>query len=556
VRPVHERRGALLGLLVIAVLLAGCSDLDVRSQADPMPENSPRAVVGGEPQSPGVFTVFVRQPSSIDPAGAVEADDLLVVRQLFESLTRATPDLRIEPAAATSWEPNEDATVFTFHLRPDATFHDGTSVTAQSFVFAWQRLADRTVDRPSPSHYLLDLVVGIDEAREGGSLDGVVAIDERTLEVTLSTPFADFPALASHPSLAPLPFVAGRRTDFGRIPIGNGPFRMTEPWQPGQFIRLEPYPPHPRATSDLDQVFFRIYEEDDAVERGYGDFLRGLLDLAPIPLATYAEAVREFGRSPSRYEGPGVIDGARMTTAFYVFNVDIPPFDDPAVRRAIALLVDRDRIAEAAGTRTRVPLTSIVPPLFETYTSPECGYCTPSIARARQILEEAEIEIGPIDLVHLDSDEHTAAARVVAEDVNRALGRGTLNLVALSRPEWAEAIRSGETGFFLSGWIGEYPSPGAFLDSLFHPSRVGSDNVSRFVSPELDELFNAVRTELDPQVRADLYHEIEAILLDEMPVIPLTVYRHGRLVSARTVGLTMDPFGGVDLSQVSLREAE
>jgi oligopeptide transport system substrate-binding protein len=521
--------------------LSACTSITPEGGADGSPPPPPHVA---EPQPPGVLYVYARQPTAIDPAWAVETDDFLIVRQLFESLTRVGDGLAVEPAAAQSWEANEDATVFTFTLREDATFHDGSRVTADDFVRAWQRIADRT-NGVSPSHHLLDVVMGIEDARAGQRLAGVVAVDELTLEVTLSTPYADLPALVSHPALAPVPRAALDRADFDRTPVGNGPFRMSEPWQPGQFIRVEPHTGHPSAPTDLDQVVFRIYGGDDAVERGFEDFHRGYLDLAPIPDGAYRDAVREFGRSTDGFRGPGVIDGLRTTVVFYGFNVETPPFDDPAVRRALALLIDREQVIDPPG---RVPATSIVPPVFAAYRSPECRFCSVDGDAARQILEEHEIELDPIELVFYDTPEHAAVAEAVAAGIDRALGEGTLLLRPLSQEEWVTAIRNGEAGFFLSGWVGEYPSPGAYLDPLF----LGSDNLTGFADPEVRELLEAARRESDPEVRLGLYAEAEAIVLHEMPVIPLTFYQHARVVSERTHGLVFDPFGGVDLTRVVL----
>jgi oligopeptide transport system substrate-binding protein len=455
-------------------------------------------------------------------------------------------------AAAESWVADDDATVFTFHLREDATFHDGTPVTAESFVQAWEAIADRTVDEPSSAHYLLDMVAGIEEARAGGALTGAVAIDDHTLEVTLVGPYADFAAVVSHPALAPVSADAAARADHRRLPVGNGPFRMAEPWQPGQFIRIEPFGDHPRAPTDLTQVVFRIYEGENAVERGYDDFIRGHLDMTPLPDGVHEDAVSRFGRSADGYTGPGVLDGLRATTVFYTFNVEVAPFDDPVVRQALALLVDRPGTQDPVREVAR----SVVPPLFPDYESPECPYCSFDPERARDLLEEHEVELDGLELVYFDTPEHEQAAQRVVEAVNDTLGEGTLTARGLEHEEWVETIRGGETGFFLSGWMAEFLTVGAFLDPLFHPGWIGTDNLSRYADPDMRDLLSAARAEQEPQARNELYRQAEGAVLEDVPVIPLTFYRQAKVVSERTAGLIVDPMGRVDLTEVSLREGE
>ena len=142
-----------------------------------------------------------------------------------------------------SWEPNQDATVWTFHLNPNGRFSDGSGVTADDFVYAWNRVANpKTVStstgQPDPSmiSYHLAFVSGFSEMASGKTdrLAGVRALDELTLEVRLDEPFADFEYVVAHPALAPVPakyVEAGVEYDgetiaFGEMPVGNGPFQM------------------------------------------------------------------------------------------------------------------------------------------------------------------------------------------------------------------------------------------------------------------------------------------------------------------------------------------
>ncbi len=564
------RAVALLTVSVVA--LSACSPGSEPEPSGPTTAGTPTAAPTATEASGGVFQAYLRQPGSIDPGRAIDPEELTVVDQLFDSLTAVELDedgdgVQIVPGAADSWEANapgpdapEDAppagSIWTFALRDGATFHDGSAVTAESFVRAWTRIADRTSDQPSAAFYLLEPVAGFRAASSGGELIGVEAVDALTLRVTLEEPIADFPAIASHPALAPVPPAVSSDPDgFAQMPIGNGPFRMAEPVQDGSYIRLEPYPEHAGSErgTELEEVVFQIYAGEDAVATAYDEFEQGLLEFAPVPMDRLEEAIDTYGRSENGYSGTGVLGGVELITAFYGFNVGVAPFDDPSVRQVLSLLVNRDEIVSDV-VRGRQVATSVVPPGIAGYEPADCGFCSYEPDRAREILGDREIP--PFDLVYYEGAGHDAVARRVQEDVNAVLGEDTMQLQPMSQAEWLQTIREGQAGFFLSGWLAEYPAADTFLYPLFHASRIGKDNLTQYNSPELNDLLQQARRELRPEVRADLYRQAEAIVLNDMPVVPLFHYRHNRVVSNRVEGFSLSPIGDMDLSRVAVRPEE
>lgn len=565
-RPGHILAAARLTVLVIlAATVGACTE----QGGEPRNALTPTATAAADAQDGGggVFYSYLRQPGSIDPGVAVDADDLAVVNQLFDSLTVSGPDLTLLPAAAASWEVNgppdpadpqapQPATVFTFHLRPDATFHDGTPVTAESFVRGWQRIVDRTSSEPSPTFYLLETVKGFEDAQAGGELSGVMAVDDHTLRVELTTPFAEFPALVAHPTLAPVPPAAVDDAEaFGRQPVGNGPFRLAEPWQPGRSrgLRLAAYEDHPDDGPIIDQLVYRIYQGDGAPAAGYDDFRNGTLDVAPIPGGRVMRAAEQFGRSDDGYTGPGVVDGIKLITAFYGFDTEKPPFDDPAVRQGLSLLIDRRAIVEEVVGEGRAVATSVVPPGIPGYEPAACAACDFDPGRAKQLLDGKVGPDRPVELVIWQAADHEDVAARVARDVNATLGEGSLTVQTLAHGAWLDAIRAGQAAFFLSGWVAEYASADTFLYSLFHQGRIGSDNLTRYKHPQVNELLDRARRELDAATRAELYQQAETIVLQDMPVAPLYFYRHQRVVGERVRGFRLDPLGEVDMTVVTLQ---
>lgn len=557
---------------VLALVLAACSTGPGTTDPDPTSTPTPAAAPSLTETPGGLFQSYLRQPASIDPGRAIDPEELTVVDQVFDSLTAVemTDDgeVRIVAGAAESWEANppagpdapEDApppaSVWTFTLREGGTFHDGSPVTAEAFTRAWSRITDRTTDQPSAAFYLLEAVAGFSEASDGGGLAGVEAVDERTLRVTLDEPIADFPAIASHPALAPVPSHADTDPDgFAQMPVGNGPFRMAEPVQSGQYIRLEPYPEHPAQEegASLDEVVFQIYSGEDAVQTAYEDFEKGFLELAPVPPDRVEEAGETYGRSADGYTGNGVLEGTELITAFYGFNVEIAPFDDPTVRQAISLLVDREAIVSEV-VEGRAAAASVVPPGIAGYDPADCGFCAYEPDRAREVLGETEVP--GFDLVYYEGAGHDAVAERVQRDVNAVLGDDTMGLRPLTQADWLQTIREGRAGFFLSGWLAEYPAADTFLFPLFHGSRIERDNLTRYDNPQLNELLQQARRELDAATRADLYRQAEAIVLQDMPVVPLFHYRHNQVVSERVEGFSLSPIGDMDLDRVIVRPRE
>ncbi|MGH3440562.1 MAG: peptide ABC transporter substrate-binding protein [Nitriliruptorales bacterium] len=514
------------------------------SDADPPPVTLPDPDTRG-----GVLYAYLEEPASIDPAGASSPDEFALVDHVFDSLTRVGASGEVLPAAAESWEPSADLTSFKFRLRADGTFHDGSAVEAQDFVRAWRRLVEGADGAVSPSAYLLDVVEGRQRSRGGGILSGVVAEDDRTLRVDLAMPFAEFPVVAAHPALGPVP-PSVNFPSWRERPVGNGPFAMAEPWQHGRFIRLEAVA-EGKDEPTLEQIVYRIYEGEDAEAAGYDDFTRGNLDVAPVPEDILPLLERD---GSDAYAGPGVIDGPRAVIAVYAFNTELPPFDDPRVRQAISLLIDARSFPDLPPEGTRVAARSVVPPGFGGYEPPFCDFCRRDPTRAEALLAELEEPLEPIELAFYDHPDHRPVAEQAQQSVNEVLGPDALQLRPLSRSVWMAALREGELGFFLSGWVGEYPSPDAFLYPLLHPSFIGQGNPSRYASEDVTLLLDEARATADDLARERLYRQAEARALADAVIVPLFFYRHAVVVAERVQGYRIGPTGLVDLTQVSLVE--
>jgi peptide/nickel transport system substrate-binding protein/oligopeptide transport system substrate-binding protein len=317
------------------------------------------------PQKGGTLSYYIGEPAAIDPYNTQESEGTNVESNLFDSLTAFDPldPAKLVPAAAEKWSANSDATVWTFNLNKNDKFADGTPVTAKDFIYAWNRIANpKTINTatkkvdPSQISYHLAPVKGFDEVQAGKAteMSGLKAVDDYTLEVTLSKPMGDFEYVVGHPALAPVPQKLveggvdfnGKKVAFGEMPVGNGPFKASEPWKPGQSIKCVRNENYYGEQPLLDGVDFRIFKDPDTA---YLEFQAGNLDFAQITLGKIKEAQSKYGTSDNGYTvqpGKQVLLGSENSVYYLVTNTSKAPMTNDKFRRALSLGINRQAICD------------------------------------------------------------------------------------------------------------------------------------------------------------------------------------------------------------------
>jgi ABC-type transport system substrate-binding protein len=395
-RSPRSWRRSVLALAVVGLIAGACTTADGQ---DPEPLEgavqapAERPVTVG-PQPGGTLRIGLpSDPVSIDPRAVVDASGELIVDALFDPLVRIDDEGEPEPAAASDWSVEDGGRSFIFALR-EATFHDGSPVTADDFVRSFTSIADGTGARPSFLAYLLAPIEGFERTQtQGTALAGVEALDDETLRITLREPDPGYLTVLSDPSLVPVPAAALDDPDgFAEQPIGNGSFAMAGPRSPGAFVRLTAFADH-HAPPLLDEVVLTFYLDDVAGDRQWQDLLDGQLQVASIGPEHQEEAEQRFGRSPDGYRGPGVIDGITATTYLYGFDVTQPPFDDVRVRRALSLAIDREALADEVMQGTRVAADALLPPPIPGSQAGTCRDCRHDPRGARTLWDEVRAEL-------------------------------------------------------------------------------------------------------------------------------------------------------------------
>jgi oligopeptide transport system substrate-binding protein len=513
----------LIGVLAVASLQTGCLKRETNVQRGDREQVLHRGM-GAD-------------PNDLDPHLATNISEVDLASALFEGLVVEDPkDLHPIPGVAARWDVAPDQLTYTFHLRPEAKWSDGRSVTAQDFVESWRR--GLTPSLAAENAGLLYLLQGAEAFHKGATKDfatvGVSAPDAATLRVRLEHPTPYFLSLLSHPAWLPVPIAAITLhgdahargvawTRPGRL-VGNGAFRLTE-WTPNRKIVVEKSPTYWDATRvRLNGVHFYPIDNPDAEERA---FRSGQLHLTYVMPYGKVEAYRQ--NSPQLLRSDPYLN-----TYFFRLNVRQAPLNNERVRRALALAIDRKAIVEKILRGGQLPATTLTPPGLPGYTPPPGTPSNPEAARA--LLVEAGFPGGrglpPLELMINSSGNQRLIAEAVQEMWRRELGLE----VRLINQEFKVVLserRAGRYQILLSDWVGDYLDATTFLDLWRSDS---GNNHTGWTNPDYDALlFNAART-ADPVARAAQLQKAEALMLSAAPIIPLYFNTHVFLVQPSVRG--------------------
>jgi ABC-type transport system substrate-binding protein len=469
------------------------------------------------PPQGGKLIRLYADPPTLDPHLTTDNISGGLVNEVFGGLVTLDLDLNVVPDLAESWDISADGRVYTFHLRPDAKFHDGKPVTAQDVKWSLERVADPTTQSPVVDQYLGD-IIGVKEklASSATTISGVRVIDNLTIEITIDDAKAYFLAKLTYPTAFVLDRtnVEGAGDQWLRRPNGTGPFRLAQ-YDVGEIIRLTRNEYYHLGPPNLDEVEFILaggsamlmYENDEIHLTGVGlaDLDRVLDPSEPLN----AELLRASSSFSVSYLG---------------MNVNEPPFDDPKVRQALNLAIDKESISIAVLEGLRVPANTIIPPGFPSFSTDVHGY-EHDPERARQLLAESTYgsdmdQFPPITLsivggfgaaVGLDLE-------VILQQWEDELGIQ----VNIQQTEWAtflQDLQARRYQMFQVAWGADYPDPENFLDVLFYSG--SENNHGNYSEPKVDALLEQARVETDQTTRFELYNRIEQMILDDAPWVPL-----------------------------------
>lgn len=463
------------------------------------------------------------EPETLDPQRAQSMTAANIIRDLYEGLVSAAPDGTLIPGTAARWEISADGRTYTFHLRPEARWSNGDPVTAMDFVYGMRRCVD-----PATASAYAEILKPIQNAEEivGGkqppSALGATALDTHTLALQLKAPTPYFLGLLAHPSAYP----AHRATieqhgdQFTRPgkSVSNGAYRMKE-WVTASHILLERNPSYwDAARTRIEFVRYLPIENADSEFKRY---LAGELDWTggvPIPQLDWVRThlKNDFHVFPT------------LGIYYYGFNNERPPFNNPQLRKALTLAVDRKILVEKVTRGNEIPAYAWVPPGVFNYTPQEAEWAQWTQAEredaARKLYAEAgysEDEPLTVELRYNTSEGHKKIAVALAWMWKKTLGVR----VRLINEEWKVFLQNVQlkkiTEVYRLGWFGDYDDANTFLE-LMH-SGFGL-NGTGYKNSTYENLLERAGVEPDPAKRRELMQNAERQLLSDLPALPLYHY--------------------------------
>ncbi|WP_276854343.1 oligopeptide ABC transporter substrate-binding protein OppA [Enterobacter oligotrophicus] len=483
---------------------------------------------------------------SLDPHKIEGVPESNVNRDLFEGLLVTDVDGHPAPGVAEKWE-NKDFKVWTFHLRKDAKWSDGTPVTAEDFVYSWQRLANPNTASPYASYLQYGHIANIDDIIAGKKpvTDlGVKAIDANTFEVTLSDPVPYFYKLLVHPSVSPVPKAAvekfGEKWTQPANIVTNGAYKL-KAWVVNERIDLERNPNYwDNAKTVINQVtYLPIASEVTDVNR----YRSGEIDMTynNMPIELFQKLKKEIPKE--------VHVDPYLCTYYYEINNQKAPFTDVRVRTALKLALDRDIIVNKVKNQGDLPAYSYTPPYTDgaKLTEPEWFKMTQEQrnAEAKKLLAEAGYTADKpltFSLLYNTSDLHKKLAIAVSSIWKKNLGAN----VKLENQEWKTFLDSRHQGTFdvaRAGWCADYNEPTSFLNTMLSDS---SNNTAHYKSPAFDKLIGDTLKATDEAQRTELYSKAEQQLDKDSAIVPVYYYVNARLVKPWVGGYTgKDPMDNI-----------
>jgi len=520
--------------------LAGCSKN----------ESAPRATSAASTQ---ILRLSQRnEPADLDPAVATLPDEFFIIRALSEGLVTPSPAGGQQPAAADRWEISPDHLVYTFHLRPDGRWSNGDPVTASDFVESYHRLLT-----PATAASKGALFYGVKNARaflEGKLNDfsavGFRALDDQTLAVTLEAPASAFLAyVASGPWIPVNPRVVakfGRNWTRPENFVGNGPFTLTE-WRPNQRIVVRKNPRYADAARvKLAEIQFIAFDTGDAEDLGYR---AGQVDVTmAVPLTkidVYAkERPNEFHRTPL------------AETRYLAFNTRRPPLDNPQVRQALSLTIDRARITDRVTHSGIAAADFLAPALMAGAAAaapPEVTTPRADPGKARELLAAAGYPNGrgfPRLEMSCWSTSQLSTLEAIQEMWKTELGVE----VSLTKSEAKVHQAALREGNYDIGFMTAIPDAADPLLILSYLTGASPDNYSHWVDPAFDDLITKARHAPDPATGRALMSEAEARIAAFAPIAPLYYNTQNWLQSPRVHGWHADALWTRFYKDISLEE--
>jgi oligopeptide transport system substrate-binding protein len=469
-------------------------------------------------------------PRDYDPATEHSSGDKLV----FSGLVSFNTALNLVPELAESWDVSADGTVYTFHLRTNARFHDGRAVVAQDVIYSWERAANPVTQSDTVLTYLGD-IVGVAEMHNGKAdhISGLKTLDNNTLQVTIDSakPYFLFKLTM------PVAFVLDQKnvesgSEWYRNPNGTGSYKLTR-WDSFKLMVYDANQDFYLGAPSIPQIVVELFSGIDI--RLYES---GEIDMAGVYSTDVARVL-----DPADPLHTDLYSGVNLCTDYVVFDITKPPFDDVKVRQAFTMAFDRQKYIDVVNNGVGILAKGLYPPALPGYNLDRQGLPYDPV-QARQLLTESKYG-GPQGLppiIFTDSgigNSAGASVAAMAQMWQQNLGV-TITIENLEPDRYYDLLYSGQHGqLFSGGWCADYPDPENFSDVLFHTG--AQQNIGNYSNPALDAVLDQARLEQDVTKRIHLYQQAEEMIVQDAPALFIMHGVSYELVRQNVKGFVLTP---------------
>jgi peptide/nickel transport system substrate-binding protein len=520
-------------------MMAGCGSTQ--------PPTAPDA--GKDIKDGGELRVYISEPRHIVSTQSGESEGSTVMRGLFAGLIDyAGSDYKIVNVIADSIK-STDNKAWTIKIKSGWTFHNGEPVNADAFIRAWNTGA-YAPNAQVGSHFFERIEGYADlqgDAPKAKEMSGLKKVDDTTFQVTLSKPFAGFPAIVGYPVFSPMAKAcADDLKACDEAPIGNGPFKMDGKWEHKQQIKLVRNADFKGTKPHLDKLTFKIY---DKIDTAYNDLLAGNVDLMPraLPPAKVPEARAKFG---SR-----LLELPSDQFTYLGVPVYQDAYKNKKVSQALSMAIERQPIIDAVFQGRYTPAKSFSPPNFPGGRDNTCKYCQFNPDKAKQLLAEAGgWPAGKkLELWFNAGAGHEVWMQAVGDQLKKNLG---IDYELKGQLQFAEYLQTADskkmTGPFRSAWVPDYPLSENYLTPMYGTG--GSSNRSGYSNPEFDARIAQGDAAKSLDEASKIYGEAEAMLGEDLPGIPLWFGKTSVAFGETVAGVTYNGIQGVNYAAIGLKK--
>lgn len=495
-------------------------------------------------------------PETIDPALNSAVDGGNMILHAFETLLTVNSDNEIVPGQAESFDVSDDGLTYTFHIRKGLKWSDGTPLNANDFVYSWKRLADPNTAAPYAQD-MLGYVKGFQEAIAGDpDALGVSAPDDNTFVVEMASPCVYFSKLITHGSMVPVQkaTVEANGDQWTLKPetyISNGPLKMIE-WVPGShitFAKNENYWNADKVT--INTLKFVLMEDSNAAYSAYQTGEVSMIKDVPTEEVPSLRGNADFHVDPL------------MGTYYISFQTKKEPFNNPDVRMALSLAIDRDYVANTVMQGTYSPATNFVGPgisdaepgsSFEEVTRKNNGGDffniadhDADVAKAKELLAKAGYPDGAgfptVEYMCNDAGYHKPVAEYLQSCWKETLGIN-MDIKVVEWSTFTPTRRAGDFQIARNGWVYDYDDPSNMLNLLITPPANGvSNNDGKYSNPEVDKMLSEANSTADVAEHYEKLHKAENLILADAAMAPIAYYNDFYLQDPKLKGTWHSPYG-------------